>query len=161
MEEWEDPGAVAEEYGPMVYHLAYARTGSRADAEDVVQEVFVKLLRARPIFRDKAHCRAWLLRVACNCANDLFRLPWRRREEPLSDALSTPEAPEESGVLEAVLALPEKYRLVVHLYYYEDLSTAEIAKIIGRSEGAVKSRLFRARDMLRGMLGEEGDHVQG
>ena len=161
MEDWEDPSALAEEYGPMVYHLAYARTGSRADAEDVVQEVFVKLLRARPVFHDRAHCRAWLLRVAANCANDLFRLPWRRREEPLSDALPAPEAPEESGVLEAVLALPEKYRIIVHLYYYEGLSTAEIGKIIGRSEGAVKSRLFRARDMLRTMLGEEGDHVQG
>ena len=161
MEDWEDPGVLAEKYSPMVYRLAYARTGSRTDAEDVVQEVFVKLLRSRPVFRDQAHCRAWLLRVAANCANDLFRLPWRRREEPISDTLPAPEAPEESGVLEAVLALPEKYRIAVHLYYYEDLSTAEIAKIIGRSEGAVKSRLFRARDMLRGMLGEEGDHVQG
>ena len=161
MEHWEDPAVLAEEYSPMIYRLAYARTGSQADAEDVVQEVFVRLLKSRPRFRDREHCKSWLLRVAVNCANDLFRLPWRRREEPLTESLPAPQGPEDRGVLEAVLALPEKYRVVVHLYYYEELSTAEIAKIIGRSEGAVKSRLFRARDMLRTALGEEGNHVQG
>ena len=83
--------------------------------------------------------------MAANCANDWFRAPWRRREGPLEDALPAPEEPEPGGVVEAVLALPAKYRTAVHLYYYEELSVAEIAKIMGKSEGAVKSRLFRAR----------------
>lgn len=159
MKEWEDPEVLAQRYAQMVYRMAYARTGSKTDAEDVVQEVFLRLVRARPSFRDEEHGKAWLLRVAANCTNDLFRLPWRKREEPLRPSMAAEEGPEFSGVLEAVLALPEKYRLVVHLYYYEELSTAEIGRIIGRSEGAVRSRLFRAKRMLRDLLGEEEHHA--
>lgn len=159
MREWEDPEVLAQRYAQMVYRMAYARTGSKTDAEDVVQEVFLRLVRARPSFRDEEHGKAWLLRVAANCTNDLFRLPWRKREEPLRPSMAAEEGPEPSGVMEAVLALPEKYRLVVHLYYYEELSTAEIGRIIGRSEGAVRSRLFRAKRMLRDLLGEEEHHA--
>ena len=159
MREWEDPEVLAQRYAQMVYRMAYARTGSKTDAEDVVQEVFLRLVRARPSFRDEEHGKAWLLRVAANCTNDLFRLPWRKREEPLRPSMAAEEGPEFSGVLEAVLALPEKYRLVVHLYYFEVLSTAEIGRIIGRSEGAVRSRLFRAKRMLRDLLGEEEHHA--
>ena len=153
---WNDPAELAGRYAGDIFRLAYARTGQRADAEDVMQEVFVRLLRARPAFRNGEHARAWLLRVAANCANDWFRAPWRRREGPLTDALPAPEH-EDGGVVEAVLALPAKYRTAVHLYYYEELSVAEIAKITGKSESAVKSRLFRARAMLREALKEDDD----
>lgn len=155
-ENWREPAELARAYAPAIYRLAYARTGSRADAEDIMQEVFVRLLRAGPDFADRAHARAWLLRVAANCANDWFRAPWRRREGPLTDSLPAPEH-EDGGVVEAVLALPAKYRAAVHLYYYEELSVAEIAKITGKSESAVKSRLFRARAMLREALKEDDD----
>ena len=155
-ENWRTPAELARAYAPAIYRLAYARTGSRADAEDIMQEVFVRLLRAGPDFADRAHARAWLLRVAANCANDWFRAPWRR-EGPLEDSLPAPEEPEPGGVVEAVLALPAKYRTAVHLYYYEELSVAEIAKITGKSESAVKSRLFRARAMLREALKEDDD----
>lgn len=153
---WNDPAELAGRYAGDIFRLAYARTGQRTDAEDVMQEVFVRLLRARPPFRDGEHARAWLLRVAANCANDWFRAPWRRREGPLTDSLPAPEH-EDGGVVEAVLALPAKYRTAVHLYYYEELSVAEIAKITGKSESAVKSRLFRARAMLREALKEDDD----
>ena len=155
-ENWRTPAELARAYAPAIYRLAYARTGSRADAEDIMQEVFVRLLRAGPDFADRAHARAWLLRVAANCANDWFRAPWRRRDGPLTDSLPAPEH-EDGGVVEAVLALPAKYRTAVHLYYYEELSVAEIAKITGKSESAVKSRLFRARAMLREALKEDDD----
>ena len=155
-ENWREPAELARAYAPAIFRLAYARTGSRADAEDIMQEVFVRLLRAGPDFADRAHARAWLLRVAANCANDWFRAPWRRREGPLTDALPAPEH-EDGGVVEAVLALPAKYRTAVHLYYYEELSVTEIAKITGKSESAVKSRLFRARAMLREALKEDDD----
>lgn len=155
-ENWREPAELARAYAPAIYRLAYARTGSRADAEDIMQEVFVRLLRAGPDFADRAHARAWLLRVAANCANDWFRAPWRRREGPLTDSLPAPEH-EDGGVVEAVPALPAKYRTAVHLYYYEELSVAEIAKITGKSESAVKSRLFRARAMLREALKEDDD----
>lgn len=154
---WDSPEELARRYAGDVFRLAYARTGSRADAEDVMQETFVRLLRARPDFAEPEHAKAWLLRVAANCANDWFRAPWRRRERPLEDALPAPAEPEEGGVVEAVLALPAKYRIPIHLYYYEELSVAEIAKIMGKSEGAVKSRLFRARALLRDMLKEDDD----
>ena len=147
-ERWREPAALAEQYAGMLYRLAYARTGSRAAAAAVMQEVFVRLLRARPEFRDEEHAKAWLLRVGARCAADVLRAPWRRREGPLDDGLPAPEP---------VLALPAQYRMAVHLYYYEELSVAEIAAVLGKSEGAVKSRLFRARALLRRYLKEDGD----
>ena len=152
---------LVERYGQAVYRLAYARTGSREDAEDVTQETFLRLVRADPVLQDENHRRAWLLRVAANSAGDLTRSPWRKRRRPLeeAEALSTPPPePPEDGALAAVLALPERYRTVVHLYYYEDYSAAEIAKLLGMREGTVHTRLSRARAMLRETL-EEGDYV--
>lgn len=153
---WNDPEALAQRYAPAVYRLAYARTGSRADAEDVMQEVFLRVVKTRPAFTDEDHAKAWLLRVASNCANDLFRLPWRRREEPLEGDISAPETAGEGSVPEAVLALPARYRIPIHLYYYEGYSVAEAARILGKSEGTVKSQLSRARAMLRDQLKGEG-----
>lgn len=146
-----------EAYADAVYRLAYARTGSREDAEDVTQETFLRLVRTGPRFRDGEHCRAWLLRVAMNCAADLHRSAWRRHTRPLEEAEHLTISPEEpgNGVMEAVLALPERYRTVVHLYYYEELSAAEIAAILGKREGTVNTRLCRARAMLRAKLEEE------
>lgn len=146
-----------EAYADAVYRLAYARTGSREDAEDVTQETFLRLVRTKPQFRDREHSRAWLLRVAMNCAADLRRSPWRRRTRPLEEAEQLAAVPEETagGVMEAVLALPERYRAVVHLYYYEGLSAAEIAAILGKREGTINTRLCRARAMLRTKLEEE------
>ena len=155
-ERWREPAALAEQYAGMLYRLAYARTGSRADAEDVMQEVFVSVCYrldsadgAAGILTDTGYVTA--------CAADVLRAPWRRREGPLDDGLPAPEPPGEGGVVEAVLALPAKYRTAVHLYYYEELSVAEIAAVLGKSEGAVKSRLFRARALLRRYLKEDGD----
>ena len=154
-EPWNDPGALARKLAPAVYRLAYARTGSRTDAEDVMQEVFLRLIKAKPVFDSGAHAKAWLLRVASNCASDLFRLPWRRREEPLTEDMTAPEAQEEGSVTQAVLSLPVRYRVPIHLYYYEEYSVAEIAQITGKSEGTIKSHLFRARALLRDKLKEE------
>lgn len=156
MEPWNDPGALARRYAPAVYRLAYVRTGSRADAEDVMQEVFLRLIQAKPDFSSQTHAKAWLLRVTSNCVSNLFRLPWRRREEPLEEDMAVSESPEEGSVTEAVLSLPARYRIPVHLYYYEGYSVAEIARITGKREGTVKSRLFRARKLLRDKLKEEG-----
>ncbi len=149
-------------YGQTIYRLAYARTGSREDAEDITQETFLRLVRANPQFQDEEHRKAWLLRVATNCAGDLFRAPWRRKNRPLEEAehiaAEQPE-PERAGVLEAVWSLPEDYRIPVHLFYYEGMSVAEIAQVLGKREGAIRTRLFRARTMLRDTLREERDYV--
>ncbi len=153
-EPWNDPGALARQFAPAIYRLAYARTGSRADAEDVMQEVFLRLVKHRPVFDSEAHARAWLLKVASNCATDLFRLPWRKREEPLEEDVSAPEEPGAGSVTEAVLSLPARYRIPIHLYYYEGYSVAEIADITGKREGTIKSHLSRARALLRDKLKE-------
>ena len=138
---------IVHTYGSSIYRLAYARMGSHADAQDVMQETFLRLVRTGPDFASETHCKAWLLRVAANCVNDVFRSPWHHAQ-PLSETLTAPAQPEEGGVLEAVLALPAKYRLPVHLYYYEGLTVAEIGQILGKSESVIKTRLFRARGIL-------------
>ena len=155
-ERWREPAALAEQYAGMLYRLAYARTGSRADAEDVMQEVFVRLLRARPEFRDEEHAKAWLLRVTVNGCKSRLRAPWRRRTAPLLDAYPA-AAPEEGTLLEAMQALPARDRAVLHLYYYEGYQTAEIAALTGLREGSVRSRLTRARTRLRQVLKGEDE----
>jgi len=155
----EEAQRLVDAYGDAIYRLAYARTGNRADAEDVTQETFLRLVRAQPTFREEGHRKAWLLRVAANCAEDLRRSPWRRRVIPMEAAqdLPAPEGPPEEGgdLLEAVSTLPEGYRTVVHLYYYEGLSAAQIAGLLKLREGTVNTRLSRARAMLRELLKEE------
>lgn len=158
--EREEAARLVEAHGQAVYRLAYARTGSREDAEDITQETFLRLVRAAPAFRDEAHCRAWLLHVAMNCTRSLFRRPWNRRDLPLEEAANAAAPDGERGdVLEAVLALPEQYRAPVHLFYYEDLTVEQIAKILGLREGTVRTRLSRARGMLRDMLKEDEEHA--
>ncbi len=148
---------LAQQFAPAVYRLAYARTGRAADAEDVMQEVFLRLLTKAPAFRDDDHAKAWLLRVTVNRANDLWRSPWGKRL-PLEAAESLPAPESEPGeALQAVLALPEKYRSVVHLFYYEELSVAQIAGILKLSRSAVKTRLSRGRALLRQSMTEGGE----
>ena len=121
----EEAERLVAQYGSAVYRLAYARTGSREDAEDVT---------------------------------DVFRAPWRKRDLPLEAAAGASAPPPEEpdgGVLAAVLALPEKYRLPVHLFYYEGYSIQEAAAILGRRESTVRSQLTRARAMLRERLEAE------
>lgn len=120
--ERQEAARLAERFGPAVYRLAYARTGNAADAEDVTQDVFLRLLTKAPAFSDDDHARAWLLRVTANRSNDLFRSPWQRRvplEELQEESAPAQDNPGET--VAAVLALPPKLRVVVHLFYYEEL----------------------------------------
>lgn len=153
--------SIVERHASSVYHLAYVRTGSRADAEDVMQDTFLRLLRAEPEFRDDAHCRAWLLRVAANRAADLFRAPWRRVEALEESVPAAEEDADAREVVEAVLALPRQYRAAVHLFYYEGYSAREIGAVLHKSEQAVRNLLHRARGMLKerlkGVVEDDGD----
>ena len=145
---------IYREYSGMVYRLALLRCGARADADDVFQEVFLRLVRKSPEFESEEHAKAWLIRVTINCSHKLTGSAWFRKTEPAGELLLTEESGGESPseLLEAVLALPEKYRTVVHLFYYEGYSGAEIANLLGISESAVRTRMQRAREKLRSVL---------
>lgn len=152
--------ALFEEYGDTVYRLALVRTRSVSDAEDVVQEVFLRYLRRRPEFENREHQKAWFLTVTVNCTKNLLTNAFRRRSVSLDAAFDAAEEDvySDSTVLDAVLRLPEKYRTVTHLYYFESYSVREIASLMRASESAVKSWLHRARALLKEELrGEFSD----
>ena len=140
--------AAYDAYGPMVYRLAMVYLGRHADAEDVTQEAFVKLLYKAPSFADAGHERRWLLRVTANLCRDQLRGFWRKRAVALEGDYPIRD-PETFGVAEAIVALPEKYKAVLHLHYYEGYSVAEIGEILKLSQSAVKMRLSRGRELLK------------
>ena len=148
---------VVSRYGNAVYRLAYAVVRSKSDADDVYQETFCRYFRAAPTFESAAHQKAWLLKVAGNCAKKLLTSAWFRRRAPLLDEFPL-ETPEESGLAEALRALPPLYRGVIHLYYYEGYRTEEIARLLRRKPGTVRTQLVRARQLLLIQMQEES-HV--
>ena len=135
-------------YGKAVYRLAMVYLGRHADAEDVTQEVFVRLLSRAPAFSDGEHEKRWLLRVTANLCRDQLRGFWRRRVTGLEDTLPA-APPQEREALAAVMALPERYKLPIHLHYYEGYSVAEVGEILKLGQSAVKMRLKRGREMLK------------
>lgn len=150
-----DMEQVIHRYQNMVYGLALARTNSPADADDVFQEVFLACFRSGKIFRDEEHRKAWLLRTTVNISRRYTASTWRRKTVPLSEREDGPvlfREPEEELVWEAVQKLEETYRLPIYLFYFQELSTEEIAKALSIRPGAVRMRLSRGRDMLREML---------
>ncbi len=150
---------LVEEYSGMLLRLACTRLDSVQDAEDAVQDVFLKLLSSQPSFRDAGHERAWLIRTTLHRASDIRRRG-AGRTVPLETAENTPAragAEDRDGaVLSAVRALPSAYSAVVHLYYYEGYSIKEIAALLRLPAATVGTRLARGRERLRRML-KEGD----
>ena len=145
-----------ERYQDMVYRVALHALGSPQDADDAVQEVFLRLYTARKPFEGEEHLRRWLLRVTVNWCRDVLRSPWRRRRVPLDQLPAAPELkePEQQALYQTVMALPERYRMVLVLFYYEELTVKEIAALLGLEVSAVTTRLSRARAKLKQQLGE-------
>lgn len=151
-------GELAEcyaKYKNTVFRSAFAYLKNTADAEDIVQETFLKRFRYEKTFEGPENEKAWLLRVTINGCKDLLKSAHRRHNVPLDEALQLCTTPEEHAVMDAVMTLPEKYRIPVHLFYFEGYAIGEIGKILGVSETAVRTRLYRARHMLKTALGEE------
>ncbi len=144
---------IVSTYADTLLRLCFTYLGSVQDAEDIVQTVYLKLLVSEPEFQSPEHEKAWLIRTAVNACKDELRA-FRRRAVPLEviPEKTAPEIPA-SPVLDSVMALPEKYRGVIYLFYYEGYSIREIAGLLGRSETAVAAQLSRGRGKLRKMLG--------
>lgn len=157
--------AVMRLYTPTVYGIAFTRLGSRTDAEDVSQNVFVRYFKADLTYESEEHRKAWLIRCAVNCTNSYAKsAQYRRRstDESLDEAEALPSAhnvedlaeraERKNAVLNAVMELPQKYRTVIHLFYFEDMSVAEISEALGARQSTVKTQLSRARDRLKTLL---------
>lgn len=143
-------------YHQNLYAIAFNVCKDREDAEEVVQDAFIQYHVKNKEFDSEEHIRAWLIRVTINRAKNATRAFWRRHRAMLEETMATIsfEDEESSAVFEAVMQLPDKYRLVVHLFYYEEYSVHDIAEILHLSEANVKTRLSRARTMLRQTLKE-------
>lgn len=138
-----------------VYRVCFMFMKNRYDAEDALQETFIKLLGMNKTFESTEHEKAWLIRTSSNVCKNMLKAK-SRKHTSLEEAEETP-APEEERdeTLEKVLALPDKYKTAIYLFYYEGYSCAEIAKIIHKTESTVRSHLHRGRTLLRETLGKE------
>ncbi len=143
--------SLVTKYESTLFRAALAILGDVPEAEDAVQDTFLRYLEKGPEFRDEGHERAWLLKVTANGCKSRLRSRKRRQARELPDSIPAPEDGSRE-VLAAVMALPADQRAAVHLYYYEGYSTGEIAAILGQRPGTVRSRLSRARDALRETL---------
>ena len=136
-----------KQFTDTVYRVALHNTANFSDAEDVTQEVFVKLFETNKAFRDSEHLKAWLIRVTINLCRD--KMKKSSRETLVENVFPNKPNEDKSDVLEAVKALPEKYRNAIYLHYYEGYTAKEIGKILDAKESTVLSWLSRGRDALR------------
>lgn len=161
-----------DSYSDMLFKIAFLRLKNMQDAEDVVQETFYQYLMREEAFLGEEHEKAWLIRVTLNACRKIWRSAWNRYRDAGEIELAElfleedrEPGPEEKLVetdqnrllLKAVLSLPAKYRDVIHLFYYEELSVREIAEATGRKESTVTSQLTRGREILKKVLKEGYD----
>lgn len=147
---------VVNEYADMLLRIAFTHLANRQDAEDVVQSVFLKYIEKQPSFAGKEHEKAWFIRVSTNLCKNHRQAAWFKRTVQLDEKIGYPafnqEEIDEQIIFDAVLNLPQKYRMVIYLFYYEDYSNQQIAKICDMKEATVRSQLFRARKLLKASL---------
>ena len=155
--------SVVDKYSDMVYRTAYHALCDRSCAEDIAQEVFLKLMRALPDFESDEHEKAWLLKVTLNMCKTYNRKVYSHPTEELTENITKTERFGQGPVMEAVMELPEKYRTVVYLHYFEGYKIAEISEMLDKNQNTVSSLLLRARKQLKtileGGLDDESDRV--
>lgn len=147
---------VAEQYLDVVYRAALSYCKNKNDAEDAAQNTFLKLLKTDTEFQNEEHIRKWLIRVAVNECKNIWKSFWHKNITSFDELEKEPEyiEPDKKELFGEVMKLPQKYRIVIHLYYYEDCSVKEIAQTLEISESNVQTRLMRARNKLKLQLGE-------
>ena len=148
-EEFASPEVAFHKYADTVYRLAFVRTKSKSDSDDILQEVFLRSMKVWQKMQSEEHVKAMLLRITVNCSNSLKTSFWFKKTEPISETIADPNGISEHNVLEEVLKLPLKYRTAIHLHYYFGYSVIEIAEIENTNPSTVKTRLNRARAMLK------------
>ena len=147
---------IVDKFADVVFRSALNFCGNKSDAEDITQNAFIKLLKSNVDFENDDHIRKWLIRVTANESKSLWRSFWNKKVISFQDLdyeLAYIES-DKNEVFTEVMKLPEKYRTVLHLYYYEGYQCGEIASVLGISESNVQTRLMRARNMLKDKLGE-------
>lgn len=149
---------LVEEYSDMILRIAIHHVNSRSEGEDIVQGVFLKLIEKCPEFQDKAHEKAWIIRVTINLCKDYFKTPWYRKIIPINEALTYCDDFEEDITLNYIKKLPANQRNAIYLYYYEELSVEEIAKILSVKNNTVISWLHRGRGNLKTLLKGEVEY---
>lgn len=152
---------ILRKYGDSIYRIVLVHTQNEMDAQDIVQEVFLKFARNASQFQSDEHIKAWLIRVAINMCTDLKRSAWNRKTTELNDECLPAEefTTGESELYQAVMSLPVKYKDVIHLFYYEGYSIKEISRITEQKENAVKTQLSRGRVLLKELLKGEYDYA--
>lgn len=144
-------------YGNSIIRLTYSYLHNMSDAEEILQDTLVRFLKNAPEFENEDHEKAWLLRVAANLSKNRIEYNKRRYTDELRDTLAAEQREDLSFVWEAVRELPVRYREVIHLFYYEGYSTAQIGTILKMKEATVRSSLSRGRGKLREILKEVYD----
>lgn len=146
-----------KEYGNSILRLAYSYVHNMSDVEDILQDTLIQYIKACPEFEASVNEKAWLMRVAGNLSKNRIKYNSIRTADELSEQLQSDEAEDLSFVWDAVKELPTKYSEVIHLYYYEGYSTAQIAEILSKNEQTVRSLLQRGRSRLKTVLKEVYD----
>ncbi len=147
---------IIEKYSNMVYRMAYSMVKSREDAEDIHQEVFIRYLKKKPVFENVEHEKAWFLRVTINLCKNFWNSAWIQRVIGLEEHdISAEQEDVHNELIDTVKKLPRKYRAVIHLFYYEELSVEEIGKVLGEKTSTVRTQLTRARSKLKELLEED------
>lgn len=137
-----------EQYSDTLYKIALSYTRCKATAEDILQDTYLKYMKCQIAFEDDVHKKSWLIRVVINECKKFYRLFWNSKRIPLEDIYSF-ETPERHEIFYFVMNLPQKYRVVIHLFYYAELSVKEISRILSINENTILSRLHRGRKMLK------------
>ena len=148
---------VIKEYSKTVYRLAFAKTGNKFDADEIFQEVFLRYIKKQVTFHDKEHEKAWLIRVTINVSKKFLTSSWNKKTIPLEE-VEEYVSDNYTELYYELSALPPNYREVIHLFYYEDMSIAQIANVLKRRESTIRTQLTRARQLLRKLMKEE-DYV--
>lgn len=148
-----------ERYADMIYRICMTITGNAEDAKDAFQETFLRLVRNQNKITSEEHLKAWLIRVATNCAKTMVTSAWNRTTQGMGDEAASQELfyeQSENHLLSKLQKLPEKYSVVLYLYYYEEYSVKEIAGLLNKRENSIKTLLARGRNLLKKSLEEGG-----